>query len=198
MGLACLPKRASEVAQSAAVWYLGKGREVKHNNKVMGAIACGLSLAITLCGPLSAIPAYAATVTFNQDLAGAKVANRTFNAYKIATFTPEADGNVYTFVDGAKPVVTQVLTDMGVDMTGVTTDASRPSSPTAIPPHLRLSPRNTRSTSTPLALRSRRASLTKRTSSTRSSLVLPVVTVTSTLLALTATTRWSSRVPTAR
>jgi fimbrial isopeptide formation D2 family protein/LPXTG-motif cell wall-anchored protein len=103
---------------------LGKGREVKHNNKVMGAIACGLSLAMTLGGPLSAIPAYAATVAFNQDLAGAKVANRTFNAYKIATFTPTDDGNVYTFVDGAKPVVTQVLKDMGVDMTGVTTDAS--------------------------------------------------------------------------
>jgi hypothetical protein len=90
----------------------------------MGAIACGLSLAMTLGGPLSAIPAYAATVAFNQDLAGAKVANRTFNAYKIATFTPTDDGNVYTFVDGAKPVVTQVLKDMGVDMTGVTTDAS--------------------------------------------------------------------------
>jgi fimbrial isopeptide formation D2 family protein/LPXTG-motif cell wall-anchored protein len=90
----------------------------------MGAIACGLSLAMTLGGPLSAIPAYAATVTFNQDLAGAQVAKRTFNAYKIATFTPTDDGNVYTFVDGVKPVVTQVLKDMSVDMTGVTTDAS--------------------------------------------------------------------------
>ena len=95
-------------------------------NKAMAAVTCGLTLAMSLGGPLSALPAYAAGVTFNQDLAGDTVADRTFSVYKLATFTTNDDGShVYTFVNSdVKDAVKSVLTEMGVDMTGATTDAS--------------------------------------------------------------------------
>lgn len=95
-------------------------------NKAMAAITCGLSLAMALGGPLSAIPAYAATVNFKQDQAGATLQNRTFNAYKIATYTTDADGgHVYTFVsDEARTAVKEALQGLGVDLAGVTTDVS--------------------------------------------------------------------------
>ncbi len=95
-------------------------------NKAMAAVTCGLTLAMTLGGPLSALPAYAATVTFNQDLAGDEVEGRILNAYKLATYTKNDDGtHVYTFVDAkVKNAVVEVLKDMSVDMTGLTTDAS--------------------------------------------------------------------------
>ncbi len=95
-------------------------------NKAMAAVACGLTLAMSFSGPLSALPAYAATVTINQDSAGATVENRTFNAYKLATYATNADGShVYTFVNNdVKSAVVSVLDGMGVDMTGATTDAS--------------------------------------------------------------------------
>lgn len=91
----------------------------------MGVITCGLSIAMTLGGPLTAVTAQAATVTFNQDLAGKKVSGHTFNAYKLATFTSTDDGNVYTFVnDDVRNAVKSALGGLGVDLDGVTTDAS--------------------------------------------------------------------------
>ena len=94
-------------------------------NKAMAAVTCGLSLAMTLGGPLSALPAYAATVTINQDQAGAEVQNRVFNAYKLATYTTTDEGNVYTFVnDDVRSAVRTVLGELGVDLSGVTTDIS--------------------------------------------------------------------------
>ena len=95
-------------------------------NKAIAAVTCGLSLAMTLGGPLSAIPAYAATVNINQDQAGQAVSGRTFNAYKIATYTVDADGgHIYTFVsDEARTAVRGALTGLGVDLDGVTTDVS--------------------------------------------------------------------------
>ena len=95
-------------------------------NKAIAAVTCGLSLAMTLGGPLSAIPAYAATVNINQDQAGQTVSGRTFNAYKIATYTTDADGgHIYTFVNAeARTAVRDALMGLGVDLDGVTTDVS--------------------------------------------------------------------------
>lgn len=96
------------------------------NNKAIAAVTCGLSLAMTLGGPLSAIPAYAATVNINRDQAGQTVSDRTFNAYKIATYETDADGGkVYTFVnDDVRNAVRSTLESMNVDLNGVTTDVS--------------------------------------------------------------------------
>ena len=96
-------------------------------NKAMAAVACGLSLAMALGGPLSITPAYGATVKIEQDKAGATLTNRTFNAYKLATYKVDATSkkNVYAFVnDDVRTAVKAALTDLGVDLNGVTTDAS--------------------------------------------------------------------------
>ncbi len=104
--------------------------EVKDKMKTKGgafaSAACALMMTMALGGSLAATPAYAATVTFDQDKAGAAVENRTFNAYKLATYTANNDGtHVYTFVNAeVKNAVVDVLKDMGVDMSGLTTDAS--------------------------------------------------------------------------
>ena len=94
-------------------------------NKAIAAVTCGLSLAMTLGGPLSAIPAYAATVNISQDQAGQTVSGRTFNAYKIATYTIVDGGKVYAFVnEDVSNAVRSTLANMGVNLDDVTTDVS--------------------------------------------------------------------------
>ncbi len=100
--------------------------KMKTKGGAFASAACALMMTVALGGSLAVTPAHAATVTFNQDLAGKAVEGRILNAYKLATYTANTDGtHVYTFVSAeVKNAVVQVLSDMSVDMTGLTTDAS--------------------------------------------------------------------------
>lgn len=100
--------------------------KMKTKGGAFASAACALMMTMALGGSLAATPAYAANVTFNQDLAGDTVAERTFSAYKLATYTTNDDNtHVYTFVNAdVKDAVKSVLTEMNVDMDGATTDAS--------------------------------------------------------------------------